>query len=313
MTPPPGSAGSRPPAPVPTGWRPMSMPRSFARFCSRLNRGIARARPRSESIYFTRGCLRDDLGSFGRDRRVPVLGEQQREAHPGRHAAAPVAERHIDIHPLLAGGPGDRARGAVRPAPVGRVIGVAPGQDLFDGQRRPASFRGRVVRPAEHRPQRRSRPAGRGVRGAAPGRSSSSPRRCGADRACAARGPAPGGLPVHLGPHPDLGHGQPPPLLGPALGQQPGQRRAAGQTAEALPQGHVDVLPIFARRFRHPTRPAARPLAVGRMVRVGPGQDLDQRQSGEGPSDYGRRGARPAAAPAMSRPSGRAGRRAAKG
>ena len=100
--------------------------------------------------------LLTEIGSSG----LPVLGEQDRKAHPGRHAAASVAERHIDIHPLLAGGPGDRARGAVWPAPVGRVVGVAPGQDLFDGQWRSGSLRVRG-RTTGRRANRSDAPTGR--------------------------------------------------------------------------------------------------------------------------------------------------------
>ena len=102
-----------------------------------------------------------------------------------------------------------------------------------------------------------------------------------------------GGFPMGVGPRQDLLDVQARQVLlvadAPVLLEQIGQRGPARQAAVALTQGAVDLRPVQRRVVAHRAGIDSRPLAGGRMVGVGPGQDQVDRQAGFRPRLRARR------------------------
>ena len=164
---------------------------------------------------------------------------------------------------------------AVRPRPVGGVVRLGPRRGSGRGSIQVGAGRGGLPR---RRAQGRS--GAEAPEAIAECLVDLAPRltRCGGDRARFRVRPMAGRCAVRLGPGQDLLPGQMAAPAWPVLVQQAGQRRAPRQTAPARPESFVDRVPRLAGCVAHRAGIAMRPLPRGRMVRVGPGQDLGDAQ-----------------------------------
>ena len=227
-----------------------------------------------------------------RSRRSPFGSPAPRRSASRRASEEPAdsprcaaAQGAVDPVPRLVGclGHGDGCRD--RPAPVGGVVGVGPGQDLVERRRAPADRGHRGARraggPARSPPVVPARP------GAGPGRSGPT----------TLRGPRPRGrVPrsaIARGRH---GRRRPRPGSGrcaaertrrtagtAALGQQAGQRGAPRQPPLALAQCLVDPVPRLSGRLGDRDGCRDRPAPVGGVIGVGPGQDPARPSTADSP------------------------------